>query len=176
NEKRNDIAKIESRLKVNLVLIPNKNLETPHHHIERLRHDDPRLEEIKTSFELVTQPEAPVTWSPNKAQESKTRAEALVKGITPSQPAPVAAPSAIVATRPAESAGLLRRLINWLTGASATVATPEPAPAPNTKSAQGGRHKRTGRNGERRERGHGHGDRNRPRRGARRAETGGVKP
>src|SRR3546814_17068065 len=79
---------------VNLILIPNKNLETPHHHIERLRHDDPRLEDIKTSFDLVTQPEAPVTWSPNKAQEAKTRPEALVKGITPSQPAPIWAPTA----------------------------------------------------------------------------------
>ncbi|WP_249292742.1 Rne/Rng family ribonuclease, partial [Achromobacter ruhlandii] len=53
NEKRADITKMEARLKVNLVLIPNKHLETPHHHIERLRHDDPRLEEVKTSFELV---------------------------------------------------------------------------------------------------------------------------
>src|SRR5690606_3029273 len=35
--------------------------------------------------------------------------------------------------------------------------------------------KGTGRNGERRERGHGHGDRNRPRRGERRPETGDVK-
>src|SRR3546814_4173429 len=77
NEKRADITKIESRLKVNLILIPNKNLETPHHHIERLRHDDPRLEDIKTSFDLVTQPEAPVTWSPNKAQEAKTRPEEI---------------------------------------------------------------------------------------------------
>ena len=29
NEKRNDIAKIESRHKIKIFLIPNKNLETP---------------------------------------------------------------------------------------------------------------------------------------------------
>src|SRR3546814_562867 len=118
NEKRADITKIESRLKVNLILIPNKNLETPHHHIERLRHDDPRLEEIKTSFELVTQAEAPVTWSPKKAQEAKTRPEALVKGITPSQPAPISAPTpAARSAKAKESTGLFKKLINWLTGA-----------------------------------------------------------
>ena len=45
NEKRIDIAKIEMRHKVNLVLIPNINLETPAHHIVRLRHDQLNLEE-----------------------------------------------------------------------------------------------------------------------------------
>jgi ribonuclease E len=88
NEKRHDISQIESRLKVNLVLIPNKNLETPHHHIERLRHDDPRLDESKTSFELVEEPEEKLIWQPNRAQEAKPRPEALVKGIQPAQPAP----------------------------------------------------------------------------------------
>jgi ribonuclease E len=166
NEKRADITKIESRLKVNLILIPNKNLETPHHHIERLRHDDPRLEEIKTSFELVTQPEAPVTWSPNKAQEAKTRPEALVKGITPSQPAPVSAP-APAARSAKESTGLLRKLINWLTGAGTATKAAEPATETAGKSAQG--HRKNGRHTDRRERGHG--DRNRHRRGDRRHET-----
>ncbi|NLJ62445.1 MAG: Rne/Rng family ribonuclease, partial [Alcaligenaceae bacterium] len=50
NEKRNDITKIESRLNVSLTLIPNKGLETPHHIIERLRHDDPRLEDLRSSY------------------------------------------------------------------------------------------------------------------------------
>ena len=43
NEKRADIAKIEARLRLSVVLIPNKFLDTPHYHIERLRHDDARL-------------------------------------------------------------------------------------------------------------------------------------
>lgn len=86
NEKRADITKMEARLKVNLVLIPNKHLETPHHHIERLRHDDPRLEETKTSFELAEAPATDLTWQPRE-HEIKARPEALVKGITPAQPA-----------------------------------------------------------------------------------------
>ncbi|MFP3700252.1 ribonuclease E/G, partial [Burkholderia sp. SIMBA_013] len=68
NEKRADITKMEARLKVNLVLIPNKHLETPHHHIERLRHDDPRLEEVKTSFELVEAPATDAPWQPRESE------------------------------------------------------------------------------------------------------------
>lgn len=169
NEKRADITKIESRLKINLILIPNKNLETPHHHIERLRHDDPRLEEIKTSFDLVTQPEPQLTWAPNKAQEAKTRPEALVKGITPSQPAPVSpiAPARAVAKPATQGSSLIKRLINWLTGAS-TAATPKPV-AEAVKTQPAGRNKNSRHNEQRRERGQG--DRNRPRRGERRQDA-----
>ena len=88
NEKRTDLAKLEARLKVNIVLIPNKYLETPHHHIERLRHDDPRLEDQKSSFELVEAPTTVVDWTASST-EHKPRPEALVKGITPTMsPAP----------------------------------------------------------------------------------------
>ncbi|TAN30243.1 MAG: Rne/Rng family ribonuclease [Castellaniella sp.] len=144
NEKRRDISQIESRLKVNLVLIPNKNLETPHHHIERLRHDDPRLDETKTSFELVEEPEEKLIWQPNRAQEAKPRPEALVKGIQPAQPAPhhverapaptestptVAAPAA----QPA-SGGLIKRLFGWLAGPSEPAAPAVEAPAAPAKT------------------------------------------
>ncbi|MAK56176.1 MAG: ribonuclease E/G, partial [Pusillimonas sp.] len=94
NEKRADITKIESRLKVNLVLIPNKNLETPHHHIERLRHDDPRLDNAVTSFQLVEAPETDISYPGSKESESKPRQEAIVKSITHAQPAPVVAATA----------------------------------------------------------------------------------
>ena len=173
NEKRRDIGQIESRLKVNLVLIPNKSLETPHHHIERLRHDDPRLEEHKTSFELVQEPEDKVIWQPNKAQEAKSsRPEALVKGIQPAEPAPRHVdPEPKIATAPAAAAapapqadGLLKRLFGWLAGSNAPVAaeehakTEEAAPARGRRTGTEGRRERgsgasSGRGGRRRERG-----------------------
>ncbi|TCT08489.1 Rne/Rng family ribonuclease [Paralcaligenes ureilyticus] len=165
NEKRADITKIESRLKVNLVLIPNKYLETPHHHIERLRHDDPRLEEIKTSFDLAQSPSTDVIWAP-KEHEAKARPEALVKGITPAHPAPVsraAAPAAAAATT-AAGTGLFQRFMNWITRGSesaGTPAAPEPVAEATDKRPPAGRSGRNPRQGDRRE----GGDRNRQRRG-----------
>jgi len=125
NEKRADITKIESRLKVNLILIPNRHLETPHHHIERLRHDDPRLEDVKTSFELVDAPSTDMSWAP-KEQEVKVKPEALVKGITPSQPAPVSSTPAKSADVSPAKPGLFKRLIGWLTGSGSEETKEEP--------------------------------------------------
>ncbi|WP_419342551.1 Rne/Rng family ribonuclease [Achromobacter sp. PD1] len=174
NEKRADITKMEARLKVNLMLIPNKHLETPHHHIERLRHDDPRLEELKTSFELVEAPATDAPWQPRE-HEIKSRPEALVKGITPSQPAPVSTPApAAPAPAPAASGGLgglFKRLFGWL-GGSSEAAKPAPAAQEDSaKRASSGRGKgRSGHDGQER-RGERHGsDRNRNRRGESRAE------
>ncbi|MFJ3463992.1 Rne/Rng family ribonuclease [Achromobacter spanius] len=175
NEKRADITKMEARLKVNLMLIPNKHLETPHHHIERLRHDDPRLEELKTSFELVEAPATDAPWQPRE-NEIKSRPEALVKGITPSQPAPVSTPAAPAAAPAAPAAGaglggLFKRLVGWLTGGSEP-AKPAPAATEETaKRAGSSRGKgRGGHDGQER-RGERHGsDRNRNRRGEGRGE------
>ncbi|MGY6271667.1 Rne/Rng family ribonuclease [Achromobacter denitrificans] len=174
NEKRADITKMEARLKVNLLLIPNKHLETPHHHIERLRHDDPRLEELKTSFELVEAPATDAPWQPRE-HEVKSRPEALVKGITPSQPAPVSTPApAPAAPAPAAAGGLgglFKRLVGWLTG-GAEPAKPAPAAQEeSTKRAASGRGKGRGAHDGQERRGERHGsDRNRNRRGESRGE------
>ncbi|TAM83706.1 MAG: Rne/Rng family ribonuclease [Candidimonas sp.] len=132
NEKRTDIAKMEARLKVNLVVIPSKTLETPHHNIERVRHDDPRLEETKPSFELASAPEEEIAWPPSKNREDKPRPEALVKGITPSRPAPVtqapAAPTSVAPATPAQP-GAFKRFMNWLSGATPP-AEPTQSPLP----------------------------------------------
>lgn len=90
NEKRQEINKIEMRFKVSIVLIPNKHLDTPHYKLERLRHDDPRLEEPRASYKMAEEAarelEAETHYS--KRSEEKSKQEAAVKGITPTQPAP----------------------------------------------------------------------------------------
>ncbi|AOB27899.1 Rne/Rng family ribonuclease [Bordetella bronchiseptica] len=171
NEKRADIAKMEARLKVNLVLIPNKHLETPHHHIERLRHDDPRLEETKTSFELAEAPATDLTWQPRE-HEIKARPEALVKGITPAQPAPVSTPAPAAkaaAAAPAAQGGLgswFKRLTSWLSG-SAEPAKTESKPEDEKRGANRARRAHDGQD----RRGERHGsDRNRHRRNEPRGE------
>ncbi|GHC39633.1 ribonuclease E [Alcaligenes pakistanensis] len=146
NEKRADITKIESRLNIALILIPNKSLETPHHIIERLRHDDPRLDELRSSYELVQQPEQQDSLVPHRSHEIKPRPEALVKSTTPAQPAPMSKPAAAAAASAAANdnkPGLLTRLLNWLSGKPAEPAA-EAAKTDASKSASGRRQGRPG--------------------------------
>src|SRR5690606_27875039 len=150
NEKRADITKIESRLNIALILIPNKNLETPHHIIERLRHDDPRLDELRTSYELVQQPEQQDSLVPHRSHEIKPRPEALVKSTTHAQPAPMSKPAAAAAAATAATSvasddkpGLLKRLLNWLSGKPAEPVT-ETTKTESDKSPSGRRQGRSG--------------------------------
>ena len=123
-----------------MILIPNRHLETPHHHIERLRHDDPRLEDIKTSFDMVDAPSTDMSWAP-KEQEVKAKPEALVKGITPSQPAPVSSASAKkpVAAETEASPGFFKRLMGWLSGGSKEEKKVEETPKPTEARGERGR-------------------------------------
>ena len=60
NEKRTDVQTIETRFKVNVLLVPNRYLETPNYAIQRLRHDDlNQSEPLPPSFQMVEQPEQP---------------------------------------------------------------------------------------------------------------------
>ncbi len=90
NEKRAEIAKMEARLKVEIVLIPNKHIETPHYRLDRLRHDDERLNNYRASYVIAEGPADDSSYLDSKFAPAKQRQEAVVKGITPIQPAPVA--------------------------------------------------------------------------------------
>ncbi|MBI0414094.1 MAG: Rne/Rng family ribonuclease [Nitrosospira sp.] len=90
NEKRAEIHAIEARLKVNVMLIPNVYLETPNYNVVRLRHDDVKLNEIQTSYQMVEKPIKEVIALSSAKQEIKsTRLKAVVQDITPLQPAPI---------------------------------------------------------------------------------------
>src|SRR5260363_20045 len=112
NEKRQEINKIEARFKAGIMLIPNKHLDTPHYKLERLRHDDPRLDGMRaTSYRLVEQAARELESESRytkRAEEAKNRPEAAVKRIAPEQPAPASR------TRPHSDAQ--PRLMRWLNG------------------------------------------------------------
>ncbi|CAE6698850.1 Ribonuclease E [Paraburkholderia domus] len=166
NEKRAEINKIESRFKVNVVLIPNKHLDTPHYKLERLRHDDARLDEPRASWKMAEEAARELeseTGYSKRAEEVKPKQEAAVKGITPEKPAPSApvrpATPAPVAVTPASGGfiGWLKNLFGMQPAAPAPV-----APATTEKQARPQRGERTERGERTGERG---GDRNRNRRG-----------
>jgi ribonuclease E len=89
NEKRSEVLKIETRQRISIILIPNKYLETPHYKLERIKHDDPRLDNVQASYNMAEQIETEIVYNKREKEEGKiTRQEAVVKGITPSKPAP----------------------------------------------------------------------------------------
>jgi ribonuclease E len=136
NEKRTDIAKLEARLRVSVILIPNKYLETPHYKVERLRHDDERLDQAKLSFERTEAPATETEYTAGKAaagERAKAKQEAVVRGIVPESPAPVVAapapapaPVALPAVaQPAPApAGFWQRIKSIFTGETPAPAAP----------------------------------------------------
>jgi len=110
NEKRADIWKIEARFKVSVVLIPNTGLETPHYSVTRLKSDE--VAEIeKPSYELAAAPEKTAEETAASAEPAKPRQIAMVRDITPNQPAPQQTAPVVVAV---EQSGFLGKIGTWL--------------------------------------------------------------
>ena len=123
NEKRADIHKIEERMGVEVVLIPNVHMETPNYTITRIRHDDVTEETSRASYQMVELP-AETEETGTAAQEPKAvRPEAAVKGITAGAPAPTSVEKKVA------SPSLFSRLKSLLgiNGQEAKVVTEAPA-------------------------------------------------
>ena len=175
NEKRSEIQKLETRLKVNILLIPNIHLETPHYSIQRLRHDElNEMDHVPASFEMVKEPEDKKE-SGSGAEEIKPRQEAAVKAIVPDQPAPNVpdrvveegaprpprnearpggrrpdAPVAVPSAHSTERPGIIGRILGWFNredGKPAQAPAASSQPAAQTSPTREPRHERGERSG-----------------------------
>ncbi|MDW5443678.1 Rne/Rng family ribonuclease [Polaromonas sp. SM01] len=164
NEKRSEIAKIEMKQRINVLLVPNKTLETPNYRLERLKHDDPRLDNIDASYKMAVEIEDPTTVT-RRSQEKHNKQEPVIKGVLPDAPAPAAVPKpAPVAAAPAAAKpraqqpaapaekGFFAKIKSFFVGDEAA---PAPAPAKEVKKDERseGRRDERGERGERSERG-----------------------
>ena len=93
NEKRTEIAKIELKQRISVLMVPSKALETPNYKLERLKHDDPRLDHVEASYLLADQVEDPTAVT-RRSQEPTNKQTPVIKGVLPDAPAPKAAPRA----------------------------------------------------------------------------------
>jgi ribonuclease E len=164
NEKRGEILKIETRHRVTIILIPNKHLETPHYKLERIKHDDPRLEEVQASYDMAEEADTDISYEKRQKEEVRPRQEAVVKGITPDQPAPIVerkpvqpAPVPAPVMPPAEE-GFFSRMFGFF---RKKPVAPVVAPAPVVEEKPQQSRERNDRSGRNRNRGRGRGrDRN----------------
>jgi ribonuclease E len=203
NEKRTEIAKIELKQRINVLMVPNKTLETPNYKLERLKHDDPRLDHIEASYKMADDMEE-ATGVTRRSQEPTNKQTPVIKGVLPDAPAPIAppkpepvkaaapAPAAKPAATPAPAS---KGFFGWFKGLlgmedAAPVAAPTPVAKTDDKregrdargrdgNRNGGRGERNDRGGERGEGRNGRGGRNEPRgegRGPREENRGEARP
>ena len=154
NEKRTDVLTIETRFKVNVLLVPNRHLETPNYSIERLRHDDlNQSEPLPPSFEMVRQPEA-LDPTRQVKEDAAPRQEAVVKGITPALPAPTPVQKANIVPEPAvqTSGTWFSRVMDWFRVKPEATPTPAAKPAGDVRQSERRDARRDGRPGEQRDR------------------------
>ncbi len=90
NERRDDVAKIEARMKVKIVLIPNVHLDSPNYKIKKISYESYDNNFNKSSYNLVEIPEETLGYkAASKKPESAVSKLPVVPNISPSEPAPM---------------------------------------------------------------------------------------
>ncbi|MBT8446074.1 MAG: ribonuclease E/G, partial [Gammaproteobacteria bacterium] len=143
NEKRQDIANIEERQNIQVLLIPNQNLETPHFEIQRIRAQDTDITEAVESYSLVTEVESPAVDNGAAVEKARDKEVAAVQPIVHTAPKPPAREEAA-----APGPGFFQRLFgSLLGGAKVAPAAEQPKPQPakrDSRSRDDNRRRRSG--------------------------------
>ena len=126
NEKRAEIAKIELKQRISVLMIPNKTLETPNYRLERLKHDDARLDSLRASYHMAEEVEDPTAVT-RRSHERTNKQEPVIKGVLPDAPAPMPV------ARPPVQEPVARAAPVPAPAAPAAARAPAPAPAPAEK-------------------------------------------
>jgi ribonuclease E len=146
NEKRMEITKIELKQRVSVILVPNKQFETPNYKLERLKYDDPQLEHLQASYTMAEETENPDMMI-SKAERKTNRQEPVIKNFLPDAPPPA------MEEKPAEEEKLAAPASNgffgWLKKLFGGQPTPVPEPEPEEPKKKG-RSGRTAGSGNRR--------------------------
>ena len=143
NEKRIGISEIEARHAVQLVIVPDPNLETPHFTVERVRSQDAKPDQ-KPSYEHIPQEEAGL--APYR-QPPAVVEQPAVKSIHATTPAP---PSKTQSSSKGRASRPLKTLLGWLSGGNKTSEEATPA---KVKESSGENHSTTRTRSDQRRRG-----------------------
>jgi ribonuclease E len=139
NEKRDWVQNLETDNQMQVVLIANPALETPHYEVRRVRDDQTELpENAGASYQLTEAAPEPVV--PQAIHERAPAETAAVATLKPSTPAPQRREPE-VAEKPAEPKGLF----SWLAGLFGGGAEESEEPAGKRRGGQSG----SGKQGER---------------------------
>jgi len=101
NEKRSQLSDIEKRQEVQVIVVADDKLETPHLHIERIRSSDID-EDAKPSYQRLTPVQA--TALPQLAKPEDEPEEPAVSRVVPASPAPLKPDADPISVAPAAAA------------------------------------------------------------------------
>jgi ribonuclease E len=139
NEKREWLRTLEDKSDVDLVIVPNLNIETPEYSIRRVRNDEVDLPEVKKlSYQLPTP--AQVADPAGTREKKPVQEPAAVPTFLPTTPAPIveapppvapvqATPAAVATAPRPPRPNLLRRIQYWFMGDPIPPSPPPPAEA-----------------------------------------------
>jgi ribonuclease E len=147
NEKREWLRTLEEKSEIELIIIPNENMQTPDYTIRRVRDDELELPENKQISYLM--PTAPIVGEPGKALDKKpVQEQAAVATLLPTTSAPAAPiniyqPPAATPTAPATESPAAAQwtqgnsgVFGWFKRLLAGDTPAAPAPAPVVEAQQ----------------------------------------
>jgi ribonuclease E len=147
NEKREWLRTLEDKTDVELIIVPNLNIDTPEYSIRRVRDDEADLPEVKRlSYQMPTPAKVP---DPAGTREKQAHQEpAAVPTFLPTTPAPIVVQAPAAAAKAVDSGpqlGVFVRLWRWLFGApspkqdESASRNARPRPERRDRSERGGR-------------------------------------
>ncbi len=157
NEKREWLHNIQAKGGVEIILVPNKYIETPMYDIRRVRDDETLLtENVIVSHQLALQPTVDVDGIANRNEVKVTAAAPVVTSAVASLPPPASIAQEVIAppVAPVEQIGILVRLWRFFFGGAGQPAVEEKKPEPERRPERGrdSRHDRQGRDRDNRHR------------------------
>ncbi len=138
NEKRDVLSEIEKRHGLNLLLIPNTALETPHYDVQRLREEDIPEDDRRNSYEMVKELDVSVDLRSAGNESHKPAEVPAVKSVSPATPRP---PSS-TESEPVEHPGLVVKLWKALFASGEELSASSTQTVARSKSESGQRPQR----------------------------------
>ncbi len=122
NEKRRDVTRIEDQQEVEILVIPNPHLETPHFTVQRIREQDLAKGDIGESHELLQEADTSRQYDFVQKDAPRTQ-QPVVKDIMRN------APMTETPAAPPRDGGVIKRFFSALFGAG-TATSPGESPSP----------------------------------------------
>src|SRR5687767_8993337 len=130
NEKREWLNNIEAKSSCQIVLVPNKYMDTPAYDIRRVRDDESQLpENTAISHHIPVAPQPTAEEIARREERAAAPAPAVVTSTVPSIPPPptIAMETTIApAPKPVEQIGIFVKLWRFFFGGAGTARAPEP--------------------------------------------------